>query len=196
MPLRGKVWSGANGELYEMFAYMSRSPQEWGAFTGTAMLGGVRALTQYVVLIFVSATSMSTANTFTQNLNIIISIFSQRGTMHEVAVTPTLVAGVSLVCVFSVAYTLLKADRRLLAWVDENMPLCSEGVLCARAGDAAFRVMGGGWDGGKEEEGPTWKVHDASGEGIKPTLAEEGALLPVMEGMDKPAASAAAAAGR
>ena len=45
---------------------MGNNPEEWGSFTGTAMLGGVRALTQYVVLIFVSATSMSTANTFTQ----------------------------------------------------------------------------------------------------------------------------------
>jgi len=126
------IWAGANGELYAMFAYMGDNPEEWGAFTGTAALGGVRALTQYIVLIFVSATSMSTANTFTQNLNIIISIFTQKGTSHELEVTPMLVAGISIVMIFSFGYTVIKLDKRILPAIDEKMPICAEGVICAK----------------------------------------------------------------
>jgi len=126
------VWAGANGEMYQMFAYLGDNPGEWGSFTGTAALGGVRALTQYVVLIFVSATSMSTANTFTQILNMIISIFTQKGTRNEVDVTGMLISGISLVCVFSLTYTALKTDKRILAYIDEHVPICAEGAICAK----------------------------------------------------------------
>lgn len=100
------VWTLGNGELVQMFRVAFASTRVTLAFTFTGALGGVRALTQYVVLMFVSATSMSTANIFTQVLNIAISIPLQRTPL-----TPYLGAGILLVIGSSAAYTLLKAHK-------------------------------------------------------------------------------------
>ena len=88
------------------------------ALAGTAALGGVRALTQYVVLVFVSATSMSTANIFTQILNICFSLVLQS---DEIDVTAALIAGIITVVTFSSMYAFIKAYKPLLPWLDATL---------------------------------------------------------------------------
>jgi len=92
--------------------------------TGTAALGGVRALSQYLVLSLVTATSMSTANIFTQIFNILISI-----PLQDTPVTASLIIGISLVILFSGFYTFLKMKKDFLPWldstVDGRLPCCS-----------------------------------------------------------------------
>jgi hypothetical protein len=80
----------------------------------TSALGGVRALTQFVVLQFLTATSMSAANIFTQVLNIAIGV-----TVQHTTVSGALVAGIVLTILSSAAYTLLKMNKRLLDAFDE-----------------------------------------------------------------------------
>lgn len=110
------VWTIGNGELVDMFSVAFTDTTTTIAFTFTAALGGVRALTQYVVLVFVTATSMSTANIFTQILNILISIPIQ-GTL----VTPYLGAGIFLVMSCSATYTLFKTNKTALSYCDGRM---------------------------------------------------------------------------
>lgn len=99
------IIAGAQGELTEMFKMATESAGMFWQFTGTAALGGVRALTQFIVLSLVSATSMATANTFTTSLNIVISM-----TWQDLDISPYLIAGVTLVICMAFLYTYLKAD--------------------------------------------------------------------------------------
>merc|ERR1711988_324599 len=68
------VWAAAAGELVPFMNVMFEDPAMFAQLSGTALLGGVRALTQYNVLEFVTATSLGMANIFSQTLNILISI--------------------------------------------------------------------------------------------------------------------------
>ena len=77
-------------------------------FTGTAGLGGVRAVSQFVMLFFVSATSMSLANIFTQILNILISMGLQP---DKVDMNPELVVGILVVTSSVFTYTFLKTNN-------------------------------------------------------------------------------------
>lgn len=103
-----------SGELIELSEQCLGSLTVFLNTTGIASLGGLRALTQFVVLTFVSATSMSTANIFTQVLNIIISI-----PLQGTPVTPLLVTGISTTITFSAFYAFIKAYRPFLTQVDE-----------------------------------------------------------------------------
>merc|ERR1719231_1348276 len=101
------VWTLANGELMLLFPAMFSSEAVFWSMTGTAALGGVRALSQYAVLMFVSAASMSTSNVFAQVLNILVSLtYTQSG---ETTLTAGTIAGVALVIVFSGVYAVLKS---------------------------------------------------------------------------------------
>jgi len=116
------VWTLANGELQAMLPVLTDLATFW-QMTGTAALGGVRAHTQYVVLIFVSATSMSSANIFTQILNIVISI-----PLQHTATTPALVGGIAVVVGASVFYTFLKTNKSFLAAFDEALGFVPKSV--------------------------------------------------------------------
>ena len=91
---------------------------------GTAALGGVRALTQFVVLLFVTATSMSTANVFTQILNITIALLFTQA--DKTVVSASLITGISLVMIFSTVYAFMKANKNVLKTVDEVLPWCAK----------------------------------------------------------------------
>lgn len=108
------VWTGISGELVAMYKFVTADMSVFLQMTGTAALGGVRALTGMLVLSLVTATSMSTANIFTQILNIIISIPIQ-GT----EVTPALLAGVVIVICASASYTVMKSFKGCLLGVDK-----------------------------------------------------------------------------
>ena len=114
------LWTLANGELFVFFAPDNFNPLTIAPLTGVAAMGGVRALTQYVVLLVVSATSMATANVFTQILNIIISI-----PLQLTFVSPLLGLGISIVCTFAPLYAFLKASKTALPWIDEHFPFIS-----------------------------------------------------------------------
>ena len=111
------LWTTANGELGLFFSAERFRLATAVPLTGVAALGGVRALTQYVVLLVVSATSMSTANIFTQILNIVIAI-----PLQQTLVTPLLGTGVSLVCGCAPLYAFLKSSKTALPWIDEHFP--------------------------------------------------------------------------
>jgi len=107
------VWTLSNGELSDLFNVAFADVTTFWQMTGTAALGGVRALTQMLVLAFVSATSMATANIFTQILNIVISI-----PIQNTDITPALIAGIVVVVVFSTLYTFIKAHKPFIPWFD------------------------------------------------------------------------------
>lgn len=98
-------WVLVNGELVQLFE-SGMSAAQWWQFTGTAALGGVRALTQFLVLSMVTATSTSIVNIFALVFNIIISMFWQ-----PTEVTPMLIIGVVMVPIFTALYTYLKSDK-------------------------------------------------------------------------------------
>ena len=62
---------------------------------------------------------MSTANTFTQILNILISlIFTQR---ESTVVSPALISGVAIVMVFTAVYAILKTNKGILPALDKAL---------------------------------------------------------------------------
>jgi hypothetical protein len=101
-------WVLINGELIDMLNDSSMNANEWWQFTGTAALGGVRALTQYLMLSLVTATSTATANIFTMVLNIMISMTWQPKEL--LAVSPELFVGIVIVICCSVLYVYLKSS--------------------------------------------------------------------------------------
>jgi len=98
-------WVLINGELMDLIN-SGMSVGDWWQFTGTAALGGVRALTQFFVLSYTTATSMSIANTFALVLNILISM-----TWQHTDITPFLVIGIVLVIGFTAFYAYLKSSK-------------------------------------------------------------------------------------
>lgn len=102
-------WVLINRELFDLLD-SGMDAAAWWQFTGTAALGGVRALTQMAVLSRVSGTSTSVANVFTMAINITLSFFLNLSG-HQPEITPLLITGVSLVVIFSAVYTYLKVDK-------------------------------------------------------------------------------------
>ena len=98
-------WVWANGEVV-LLLNANMNATEWWQFTGTAALGGVRALTQFFVLSYTTATTMSVANTFALVLNILISLMWQ-----PTAITPLLVGGICMVILTSAFYAYLKSSK-------------------------------------------------------------------------------------
>ena len=119
------VWTLANGELVDMWRVVLADASVFWQFTGTAALGGVRALTQMAVLYFVSATSMSISNQSAQALNILISL-----PIQHTPITPALVTGFCLVIAFSSFYALCKITTSVLTWFDDKCRAL--GLPCVR----------------------------------------------------------------
>jgi len=113
-----------NGELVALTEHALSDGGFFGVMTFIAALGGVRALTQFVVLLFVSATSMSTANLTTQQLNILVS-FTPINTGPHPPVTGLLISGIAITLSVSSFYAYIKAHRPFLAKVDEVLPACA-----------------------------------------------------------------------
>lgn len=109
------VWSLSNGELQELISVGFASASVFWSMTGTAALGGVRALTQYVVLALVSATSMSTANIFTLALNEVVSIINPH---QHVEINAALIAGICVIISATAFYAFMKSHRPFLPWFD------------------------------------------------------------------------------
>lgn len=112
------VW--ASGEAALVFG-TARPARQWLEILVIAGIGGARALTQFVVLMYVSATSMSSANIFTQVLNILISLPAQ-----HTAVGPLLVLGICCTVGSSAVYAYFKSSKEALARLDEQLPACAE----------------------------------------------------------------------
>jgi len=110
------VWTIINGELVSMFSISFADVQTFWLMTGTAGMGGLRALTQFIVLALVTATSMSTANIFTQVLNICLSLVLQTA---EITITVPLMIGIGMVMVFSAFYAFIKGYKPFLPAVDK-----------------------------------------------------------------------------
>lgn len=127
-------WSLVNGELVALFRYPKNGGM-WVVLVLTATLGGVRALSQFVVLRLVSATSLAAANLATQSLTISLSIF-----LFGLKVTAFLVCGILLTLIASATYTYLKVSQLL-----EKPPYSEQTASCMD------RLGGGG--GGRGEAG-------------------------------------------
>ena len=84
--------------------------------TFTAALGGLRALTGFFVLSFVTATSMVTAGILSQILNILVSI-----PLQHLVVGPALAAGCTIVIAFVSFYAFIKAYKPFLPAVDAKL---------------------------------------------------------------------------
>jgi len=105
------VWVLCTGELVDIFKVGMSFPT-FMQFTGTAALGGVRALTQFFMLILTSATSLAISNIFTQDLNIIISMIWQAA-----GVTAPLITGIAIVMLSVSSYVWLKNDKNAFCGV-------------------------------------------------------------------------------
>lgn len=92
-------WTMLNGEFAALLVVETHSGAEWMNMIFTSGVGGVRALSQFIVLTYVSATSMSAANIFTQILNILISL-----PIQHTPLTQNLVIGI--------LFTLTASDRK------------------------------------------------------------------------------------
>ena len=105
-------WVWANGEVV-LLLNANMNATEWWQFTGTAALGGVRALTQFFVLSYTTATTMSVANTFALVLNIVISLIWQDEEDDEEngGEIILLYAGIGVVILFSAFYAYLKSSK-------------------------------------------------------------------------------------
>jgi uncharacterized membrane protein len=105
-------WVWANGEIIMVFE-ANMNATEWFRFTGTAALGGVRALAQFFVLSYTTATTMSVANTFALVLNIVISLIWQDEEDDEEngGEIILLYAGIGVVILFSAFYAYLKSSK-------------------------------------------------------------------------------------
>jgi len=110
------AWAAGNDELIVLFSDMFSDASLFWSVTATAALGGFRALTQYWVLTFVTATSMSSANIFVQVLNVLISI-----PIQHTPVTGFLASGITLTIVFSFAYAALKNNKWVMTSFDEKV---------------------------------------------------------------------------
>eukprot|EP00322_Chrysochromulina_rotalis_P028064 CAMPEP_0115857518 /NCGR_PEP_ID=MMETSP0287-20121206/15616_1 /TAXON_ID=412157 /ORGANISM="Chrysochromulina rotalis, Strain UIO044" /LENGTH=334 /DNA_ID=CAMNT_0003311739 /DNA_START=44 /DNA_END=1048 /DNA_ORIENTATION=+ len=98
-------WVLISGELVALFE-SNMSAVQWLQFTGTAALGGVRALSQFLVLSLVTATSTSIVNIFALVFNILLSSLWQ-----PLEATPFMIVGVIMVPVFTALYTWFKQDK-------------------------------------------------------------------------------------
>ena len=114
-----------NGELVALTEHALSDGGFFGVMTFIAALGGVRALTQFVVLLFVSATSMSTANQSAQAINILISL-----PIQHTPITPALVIGFCTVIAFSSFYAVCKMKASVLGWFDDQFRAL--GLPCVR----------------------------------------------------------------
>merc|ERR1719454_1060362 len=96
-------WVSANGEFAALFIAETHSGSEWIQMIFTSGVGGIRALTQFIVLSYVTATSMSAVNIFTQILNILVSL-----PIQHTPLTQNLAIGISFTLVASSSYYVLK----------------------------------------------------------------------------------------
>jgi len=113
-------WVAINGEFAALFIQQTHSCGEWANMIFTSGVGGVRALTQFIVLSYVSATSMSAANIFTQILNILISL-----PIQHTPLTRNLVIGILFTLSASGGYYVLKNYPDAIPKIDKECPMCA-----------------------------------------------------------------------
>merc|ERR1719453_980491 len=100
-------WSFINGEVWVLFG-VSRPLGEWVQLIATAAFGGVRALSQFMVLAYASATTLSTASLTTQTLTILLSI-----PIFHTQLTMYMAIGISITLSASGLYTYFKISKVL-----------------------------------------------------------------------------------
>jgi drug/metabolite transporter (DMT)-like permease len=100
-------WSVINGEA-SILLFQPRPLGEWVQLTATAAFGGVRALSQFMVLAYASATTLPTASLTTQTLTILLSI-----PIFHTQLTVYMVIGVSITLSASALYTYFKISKVL-----------------------------------------------------------------------------------
>merc|ERR1719409_1361264 len=100
-------WSVINGEA-SILLFQPRPVGEWVQLIATAAFGGVRALSQFMVLAYASATTLSTASLTTQTLNIKLSI-----PIFHTALTTYMVIGIAITLSASGLYTYFKISKVL-----------------------------------------------------------------------------------
>jgi len=100
-------WSIINGEA-SILLFQARPLGEWVQLVATAAFGGVRALSQFMVLAYASATTLSTASLTTQTLTILLSI-----PIFHTALTTYMVIGISITLSASALYTYFKISKVL-----------------------------------------------------------------------------------
>ena len=124
-------WALLNGELYKLATGEEASTVgEWVLLLLTAAYGGVRIFSQFYLLQFTSATTLSLSNMAIQAFTIILGILFF-GTRPK----PLLLAGVAVTIALSCLYTFLKVSKIL-----ERGSEWSEGSRLAKA-DAELAAM-------------------------------------------------------
>ena len=124
-------WALLNGELYKLATGEEASTVgEWVLLLLTAAYGGVRIFSQFYLLQFTSATTLSLSNMAIQAFTIILGILFF-GTPPK----PLLLAGVAVTIALSCLYTFLKVSKIL-----ERGSEWSEGSRLAKA-DAELAAM-------------------------------------------------------
>jgi len=129
------VWTTPGGELQHMFDVVFNDSGKFWKLTGTAALGGARALLQYTLLYFLTAASTAVANTSTQSINEIITTPIK----HHKA-TAELLSGITVSITGAVLYALFKLNRSCREWVDRQLPASCRRCPCSRESSAAEKA--------------------------------------------------------
>lgn len=121
-------WGLINGELLTVLS-SPYSPQEWTLIWGAAALGGVRALSQILVLNVASATTLSVSNLGIQALTISISfpIFGTEPTNY-------LIAGIAVTWLGSALYAYIKTGFKAIP----KPYMSAIAWMCISCGGVAF----------------------------------------------------------
>jgi len=121
------IWTTPGGELQHMFDVVFHDSGKFWNLTGTAALGGARALLQYTLLYFLTAASTAVANTATQSINLIITTPIK----HHKA-TAELLGGITVSILGAVLYAVFKLNRSCREWVDRQLPVACRTCPCAK----------------------------------------------------------------
>jgi drug/metabolite transporter (DMT)-like permease len=98
-------WALLNGEA-KILIFETGGWQDWALLTFTAAYGGVRIYSQFALLEFTSATTLSASNVAIQAITILLGVW-----LFGTVVTPYLAAGVSETIVVSALYTYLSVTK-------------------------------------------------------------------------------------
>ena len=98
-------WAYLNGEAEELI-YGNYSGRDWALLWFTGVYGGVRIVSQFMLLVHTSATTLALSNVTIQALTTILGIF-----VFHTVVTTYLLAGISVTLLATAGYTYVKVYK-------------------------------------------------------------------------------------
>lgn len=116
------IWAAAAAQLPNFFgpSVLGASASMATQATATAALGGIKSVSQFLVLVYVTATSLSVSYVIAPTVNILLSLLVTQ-TDAAGAISPAAVAGIAVISACNLAYMVLRVDPRALPAVDRTL---------------------------------------------------------------------------